>query len=43
LKREIKEETGLEVGKILGYVNHFDFFKNRISIRQFNFVVEAKR
>jgi 8-oxo-dGTP diphosphatase len=43
LAREIEEETGLELGKVEGYLNHFDYrsSKGRLA-RQFNFLVSPK-
>ncbi len=43
LIREIKEETNLEVEKIKGYIDYFDYLSRKgKKKRQFNFVVEAK-
>jgi len=42
LKREIKEETNLEVLEIGKYVGHFDYFSfSGKKIRQYNFVVSV--
>ena len=43
LFREIKEETNLEVSKVVKYISHFDYkSKNGELTRQFNFLVEPK-
>jgi 8-oxo-dGTP diphosphatase len=43
LIREVKEETGLNVNNILGYLGFFDYeSKNKKLTRQFNFVVSVK-
>lgn len=42
LKRETKEETGLDVSEILDYIGHFDYISGSgKKTRQFNFVVEV--
>ena len=43
LRREIKEEIGLEVTSILGMISGFDYMGNDDkSVRQFNFLVEVE-
>ena len=44
LRREVKEETGLEVIRILRLVGRFDYLtKSRKRARQLNFVVDVQR
>ena len=44
LRREVKEETGLELNRILHLVGRFDYLtKSRQRARQLNFVVDVKR
>jgi 8-oxo-dGTP diphosphatase len=43
LKREVKEETGLEIEKILRYLGHFDYLSGSgKKTRQFNFLILVK-
>lgn len=43
LKREIKEETGMDVAKIESYLDHFDYLSGSGKrTRQFNFVIIPK-
>ncbi len=43
LKREIKEETGLDISKILYYISSFDYISGSgKKTRQFNFWVETE-
>jgi len=42
LRRETREETGLEIESIRKYLGHFDYMsKNGKATRQFNFLVSA--
>ena len=44
LKRELTEETGLNVTNIVGYIGYFDYRSNSGRLtRQFNFIVEADK
>lgn len=44
LRQEVKEETGLELNRILHLVGGFDYLtKSRQRARQLNFVVDVKR
>ena len=43
LAREIKEETNLDLKKVMTYINYFDYLSgSRKKCRQFNFKVEVK-
>ncbi len=43
LKREIKEETNLDLEKVCSYINSFDYLSSSgKKARQFNFVVKVK-
>jgi len=43
LAREVEEETGLDVSKVLSYVSEFDYMSGSgKKTRQFNFLVETK-
>ena len=43
LSRELKEETGLTIKKIINYISSFDYVsKSGKKTRQFNFLIEVK-